>query len=268
VTVLHPQQSAAARGEGRLVFERLAAKLRDGIPAGVRAPLRRRVRRLARPAWLGTLGRTTPLSSEWGFDRGTPIDRYYIEGFLAANRRDIRGRVVEVKDSLYTDRFGDGVERREILDIDAGNQQATIVADLAAADAVGSDQFDCFLLTQTLQLIYDSRAVVRHVHRMLRPGGVALVTVPCVSRIVPRYGLATDYWRFTPASCSALFAEAFGAEQVTVRSHGNVLSAVGFLAGVAYEELDRSRLDVHDPYFPVVISVRAVKQRGTAGGEG
>src|SRR5215218_7850047 len=30
------------------------------------------------------LGRhVTPVSREWGFDRGTPVDRYYVECFLA-----------------------------------------------------------------------------------------------------------------------------------------------------------------------------------------
>ena len=42
---------------------------------------------------LGTIRRTTPLSDHWGRERGTPVDRYYIERFLAAERDVIRGRV-------------------------------------------------------------------------------------------------------------------------------------------------------------------------------
>ena len=142
-----------------------------------------RRRRMLRPAWFGTLRRTTPLSDHWGYDRGTPIDRFYIESFLQEHRKDIRGRVLEIKDSTYTDRFGRDVTQRDVLDIDPTNPRATIVADLAAANAIPADQFDCFVLTQTLQFIYDTRAAVASAYRLLRPGGVLLATVPAISRI-------------------------------------------------------------------------------------
>lgn len=222
--------------------------------------LQHRLRRLSRPAWLGTIRRTTPLSNTWGFDRGTPVDRYYIEHFLEEHRRDIRGRVLEIRDSAYTDRFGVGVDHRDVLDIRHTNAHATIIADLSAADTVPSDTFDCFILTQTLQLIYDMRAAIAHSHRILRPGGALLVTVPVVSRIVPRYGLQGDYWRFTAASCALLFGAVFGAEQITVHSYGNVLTAIAFLTGMACEELSSRELETHDPYFPLIMAVRAVKR--------
>lgn len=219
---------------------------------------RRRLRRIKRPAWLAPF-RTKPVSDYWGLDRGRPVDRYYIERFLAEHRSDIRGRVLEVQDSRYTNQFGVDVEQREVLDINPANPLATVVADLTAADAVPANAFDCFILTQTLQLIFDVPAALAHVERILRPGGVVLVTVPSVSRIVPRYGLGTDYWRFTTASCTALFRRAFGDGVVTVRSDGNLRTEIAFLAGLAQEELTRAELDAHDDYFPLVVCVRAVK---------
>lgn len=218
----------------------------------------RRMKRLLLPAWMW-VGRTKPLSDWWGFDRGTPVDRHYIEQFLHEHRADIRGRVLEVKDSAYTRRFGQNVEAAEVLDIDPANPAATVVADLAQAGAVPADSFDCFILTQTLQLIYDTRAALRHACRMLRPSGVLLVTVPCVSRILQGDGLKTDYWRFTAASCAALFAEVFGPAHVTVRPCGNVHACMAFLTGMATEELSRRKLEKNDPYFPLIITVRAVK---------
>jgi SAM-dependent methyltransferase len=222
-------------------------------------PLAQRVRRLIRPARLGSLRRTTPLSDTWGFDRGTPVDRHYIEEFLAAHRNDIRGRVLEVQDSGYTDRFGSGVERRDVLDVDPANPRATLVADLAAADGVPADAFDCFILTQTLHLIYDARAALGHARRLLRPGGVLLATLPAVSRVSRGVGVDGDYWRFTAASCSTLFGEVFGPGQVEVRTYGNVLTAISFLTGLAREELRRRELDARDPFFPVIVAARAVK---------
>jgi len=222
--------------------------------------LRQRLHRLRRPAWLGTLRRLTPLSKEWGFDRGTPVDRHYIERFLAEHAADIRGRVLEVKDSTYTNRFGTAVTRRDVLDINASNPLATIVADLSTAVDVPSASFDCILLTQTLQFIFDTPAALAHTCRLLRPGGVLLATVPGISRIAPRYGLKTDYWRFTPASCTALFEKAFGAEQVQVRACGNVLTSIAFLTGMAREELSARELDASDGDFPLILTIRAVRR--------
>jgi len=165
----------------------------------------------------------------WGFDRGTPVDRYYIERFLSAHRAVIRGRVLEVKDSAYTRRFGAGVVESEVLDIEPSNPSATIVADLSAADSVPGSRFDCFILTQTLQFIYDVRAALGHAHRLLAPGGVLLATVPVVSRLAPSNGLTGEFWRFPPAACRRLFEEVFGAGQITLQSYGNVTSAIAFL---------------------------------------
>jgi SAM-dependent methyltransferase len=217
-----------------------------------------RLRRLRHPAFLGTIRRTTPLSDHWGRDRGTPVDRYYIEHFLEGARTAIRGRVLEVMNADYTCRFGAAVERSDVLDIDPTNPSATIVADLANADDVASETFDCFILTQTLQYIYDLRSAVEHAHRILRPGGTLLCTVPTVSRIARRE-LDSEYWRLTTAGCARLFGDVFAGGVVEVRARGNVLSAVAFLVGMAREELSSRELDRDDPFFPVIVTVRATK---------
>jgi SAM-dependent methyltransferase len=214
------------------------------------------LRRLRRPARLGSLRRTRPLSDEWGRDRGTPIDRYYIERFLDRERTSVHGRVLELLDDSYTRRFGTGVVHGDVLDIDEGNPNATIVADLARADAVPSASFDCFILTQTLQFVYDMRAAVGHASRILKPRGVVLCTLPSVSRVARRY-LETEYWRFTAASARTLFEADFEPELVTVESHGNVLASIAFLAGLAAEELSVQELEDADPFFPTVICVAA-----------
>jgi SAM-dependent methyltransferase len=217
----------------------------------------RRVRRIRRPRWLA-LRRTTPLCDRWGAGRGDPVDRWYIERFMAANRQAIRGSVLEVQRPLYTERFGAGVREQHVLDIDPANPRADIVTDLAAADSVPDGSFDCIILTQTLQYVYDVWAAVGHCHRVLRPGGVLLCTVPCVSRIEPGC-LENEYWRFTGASCRRLFESAFGAGRVRVTLHGNVLTDIAFLAGISRQELSRTALDRYDEHFPLLAAVRAEK---------
>ncbi|MEA2282208.1 MAG: hypothetical protein QOK21_2815 [Solirubrobacteraceae bacterium] len=219
----------------------------------LRATLRQ-LRRNHRPVWLGSLARTTPLGG-WGYDRGTPVDRWYIDRFLAAHRSAITGNVLEVKDTGYTDRLGHAVTERGVLDIDPSNPRATYVADLARpGDTLPAAHFDCFVLTQTLQYVHDLPAALATAHATLRPGGVLLVTVPVVSRFVDPP--LEDAWRFTPAGMTRLVASAFGAE-VQVHAPGNVLATVAFLEGLAAEDLEPSQLAATDARFPLVVCVRA-----------
>jgi SAM-dependent methyltransferase len=219
---------------------------------------RKRLARVRRPAWLGTIRRTTPLSEHYGRDRGTPVDRYYIEQFLAAERSVITGDVLEVLNRVYTKRFGTALGRCDVLDIDPANDDATIVADLAAADAIPTGTFDCFILTQTLQYIYDLKSAIGHSHRILRPGGTLLCTVPALSR-VDRRELESEYWRLTGAACARLFGEVFTGGEVQLRARGNVLTSVAFLVGMAAEELSTRELERDDPFFPLIVTVRATK---------
>jgi len=221
---------------------------------------RPRARFLA-PLQLLRLARGRPVSESWGWDRGRPIDRYYIEQFLDEHRGDIRGRVLEVKSADYTRQFGAGVERVDVLDVDQANSKATIVGDLGTGDGIPAGAFDCFVLTQTLQYVYDLRAAVRASAGLLAPGGVLLATVPGISRlstIRPGPG-PNDLWRFTPSGCRELALREFGDRHATVRGYGNALTSAAFVAGLSAEELTRSQLAHHDERFPLLIAFRAVK---------
>jgi glycosyltransferase involved in cell wall biosynthesis len=217
------------------------------------------------PIQFGTLRRLTPVSGNWGFDRGLPLDRYYIEQFLAAHSQDIRGHVLEIEDDVYTRRFGkQGVTARDVLHLTEGNERATIVGDLTDAPHIPSGIFDCVILTQTLQYIYDTRAVVTTLERILKPGGVLLATFPGISRIGHEKWPGSWFWGFTTASSRRLFAEVFDPEKVMVEAFGSVLTASAFLYGLAAEELQTDELDHRDPDFEVLIAVRAVKSNRTA----
>jgi SAM-dependent methyltransferase len=209
---------------------------------------------------LGSLARTQPVSSSWGYDRGTPVDRWYIDRFLDEHRADVTGRVLEVKDSAYTDRFGIGVTERAVLDLDPENPNATHVADLASGEGLEDEGFDCFICTQTLQFVFDVPAALATAHRVLRPGGVLLATVPVASRVCGPP--LTDFWRFTPLAMDRLLKAAFGEGSVTVRGTGSVLSQVAFLEGLAAEELTPGELAVDDERFPLLVCARAVRQAG------
>jgi glycosyltransferase involved in cell wall biosynthesis/peptidoglycan/xylan/chitin deacetylase (PgdA/CDA1 family) len=208
----------------------------------------------------GSFRRLTPISLDWGFDRGMPIDRYYIEKFLASHAEDIHGRVLEIGDDFYTRKFGGHhVAVSDILHVSEGEPRATIIGDLTCADHIPSDSFDCIILTQTLQLIYDVRAALRTLQRILKPGGVVLATFPGISQTYDSEWGDVWYWSFTGLSARRLFSEVFAAEHVAVEASGNVLSAISFLHGLAVHEITQGELDHHEKGYEVTIAVRAVK---------
>jgi SAM-dependent methyltransferase len=207
---------------------------------------------------LGRIGSARPLSDNWGYERGTPIDRYYIEAFLAEHSADVRGRVLEVQEDDYSRRFGGAkVTRQDILNIDDSNPDATIIGDLADPTVLPAAQFDCILLTQTLHLVFDMAAAIANVRRSLRPGGVALITAPGISPIGPR-GDYPWYWSLTGQSLERLLAAHFDRDKVGVETFGNLFAATAFLHAAAVEEVSRRKLDRRDPDFPVTIAARAV----------
>jgi SAM-dependent methyltransferase len=219
--------------------------------------------RLGAVEW-GDLRRTEPISKVFGFDRGTPIDRYYIEGFLATHASDVHGRVLEIGDATYTKRFGGAaVDVSDVLHLTGDSLEATIVADLADAPEIADDTFDCIILTQTLQFAPDMRSVVSELHRILKPGGAVLCTVPGISQ-VSRYDMERwgDYWRLTSLAARELFETAFPAEDVEVVTYGNVLAAVAFLHGLAVSEVTSAELDVRDDDYQLIVAVRATKGKG------
>lgn len=234
------------------VFRALGARLL-GRRRGARVPVG--------AVRLADLRRLTPISRHFGYDRGLPIDRHYIEGFLARNTADVRGRVLEVGDSTYTQRYGGRrVQQSDVLHVAPGHPAATIVADLAHADHIPSGLFDCIILTQTLHLIYDVRAALRTAWRILRPGGVLLATVPGISPVDHGAWGHSWYWSFTAEALRLLVEESFPSAETQIETHGNVLAACAFLQGLAVAELSSAELDHHDPHYQVIVALRAVKQ--------
>jgi SAM-dependent methyltransferase len=213
----------------------------------------------------GDLRRLAPISTDWGFDRGTVIDRYYIDRFLMKHAGDVWGRVLEIGTNDMTRKFGGTrVTQSDVLHVTNSGPPVTIVGDLATGNNVPPHVFDCVIVTQTLHLVYDVRAVVRTLHAILKPGGVALVTVPGITKIsrydMDRWG---QYWCFTTRSARRLFEEAFHPDGVTVDGAGNVLTATAFLHGIAAEELTLEELEHRDPDFETLIGVRAMRARAS-----
>ena len=208
----------------------------------------------------GSLGTAIPISLNFGWDRGTPIDRYYIESFLAQKAADIKGRVLEVGDDSYSRRYGGSkITKQDVLHLDVKHPNVSLVGDLTQPGVLPEGVFDCILLTQTLQLIFDLEQAVRQLHAALRQDGVLLLTVPGISQIDRGQWGDCWCWAFTAVSIRKLFEPHFALE-LEIKTHGNVFAATAFLQGAALEEIDRAKLDIDDSAYPVTITLRAKKR--------
>jgi peptidoglycan/xylan/chitin deacetylase (PgdA/CDA1 family)/glycosyltransferase involved in cell wall biosynthesis len=202
----------------------------------------------SRVEW-GDLRRADAISSRGGLDRGKPIDRHYIDGFLGRHRADIRGRVLEAGHRSYARQFGEGtLEASDVFAVDR-----------RLAAAIPSSTYDCLILAEGLQLVEEIDAVLAECARILRPGGVLLATIPSVSRVDGEGGRTGDFWRFTEASARKLFAGVFPIDNFEVTAYGNVVACTAALHGISVEEMSPADLDRVDSAFPFLIAVRAVK---------
>jgi SAM-dependent methyltransferase len=242
-------RAAAARGRLTIAANRLAMRSL------------RRASAIRGPIDFGSLRRTTPVSGRFGFDRGRPVDRFYIERFLAANADRVRGEVLEFGDDAYTRLHGGGeVTGGDVIDIDPRNPHATIVGDIGDPATLPHARYDCIICTQVIHLVADMPAAVRNMAEALRPGGTLLLTVPGITQI-DRKDTTHWYWSLTRHGAGVVTERAFPWADVEVEGHGNVLSAIAFLHGLSATELEPAELAARDPRYDLVVTVRA-----TAGG--
>jgi SAM-dependent methyltransferase len=205
------------------------------------------------PRW-GNLRRTVPFSATYGFERGTPIDRHYLNAFLSAHRDQITGDVLEVQTTSYTERFGRSVRRSDTFDI-APSFSPTYLCDLShCEEVIPSASYDCVLLPNTLPHLCELDRALVQLRRIVRPGGVILASA---AGLLPLTGDVPEFSRLTPDGWRHRLASAWPGAAVDVDGHGNCLAAIAAQLGLVLEELTPSELDVDDPRYPVLSTIAA-----------
>lgn len=208
------------------------------------------------PRWGNLKNVNEPFSSIWGFDRGTPVDRFFGDRFFDENRHLITGKVLEIQKPVYTQQYGVGVTQADSIDIDSA-PNPTIVCDLAESEGVIPDNtYDTFLLPYTLLVVKNLEPALRHAMRIVKPGGTILATTSVMTPVLADY---PEYWRMTEHGWRELLPKVWPGAKFEVATHGNCVSAVASILGLAQEELSLKDLEHHDPRFPVVISIKATK---------
>lgn len=233
-------------------------KIKKYLPHSLRLFINRT---FIKPRWAYLLfGNTNPVSMFYGFDRGLPIDRYYIEEFLEQNKQYIKGVCLEVQDDGYCKKYGqDRVIKQDILDIVSNNKKATIIADIKDLSQIKDFTYDCIVLTQVLQYVDDLDGAIAECKRVLKNQGVLLVTLPSAAKIDPDAGTKNDYWRFTEASAKYLFSKYFESSKLEIKTHGNAALLWQSLAGFSQQDTYKKFFKMNNPAFPLIVTVRGIK---------
>ena len=207
----------------------------------------------------GDLHRLTPIAGESSRRQDNAIQHYYTELFFKNNAGGIRGVVLESGNSQYTERYGRTVVTKTvILHLKDTNRDAgTNIVTLDNLTHIPSCTFDCIILPQTLQYIYEIRSCLTKLYSILKHGGVLLATIPGI--IIREGNDNNHFWSFTTLSVYKLFEEIFPASHISVKSYGNVVTAIACMHGLTVKELIPGELAFNDPHYQVTITVYAEK---------
>ncbi len=200
-----------------------------------------------------------PVSKRFGQERGTAIDRFYIESFLAAQKKDIKGTVMEIAEKRYITMFPENISEAVVLHVNGWGEEV-VKGNLATGEGIEENRIDCMICTQTIQFIYDIHSMVKNIYKLLKTGGTVMLTASAISPIsLYDYRNWGEYWRFTEQSMKKLLAEVFDESQIEVYSYGNMKAAVAFMFGVCQEEMDLADLEYYDEQFPMIVAAIARK---------
>jgi SAM-dependent methyltransferase len=200
---------------------------------------------------------TKPISTRYGFDRGTPVDRLYIERFLEIYRDNVKGACLEIVDDSYILKYGGTkVTKKDVLDIFI-REKTTINGDLRNLKGVIADNsYDTIIITQTFNVIDDYESAIKECQRILKPGGMLLVTLPTIS---PAWNLKINMWRFNIKSAEYVFKKYFEDKNVVVTGLGNKSAVECFWLGMSLQDMTENEINRNDPKFPLIIGIMATK---------
>ena len=102
------------------------------------------------------------------------------------------------------------------LDLKPSSSEVTFKADIQEMSTIPDGSYETALCLQVLEHVPDPQTAAHEIFRILRPGGIAIITVPHLSRI---HDEPNDFQRFTEYGIRVLLENAgFRMEEIRIRA--------------------------------------------------
>ncbi|HAN75554.1 MAG TPA: methyltransferase [Planktothrix sp. UBA8407] len=202
----------------------------------------------------GDLKRTNPICQAFGFLRGQPIDRYYLDKFIEKIRPEIVGNILEIG-AIETAKESYQLTEESsyhVLNMDRWSG-VDIVGDAHDINVIQPESFDTIILFNVLEHCYAPWIVIENIHRWLKPGGKCFASVPSALKI---HDAPQDYWRPLPDAFAWMLRNF---SQQKISTYGNLITVVAAYHGIVTEELTTEELDAYHPDYPVITCISATK---------
>jgi SAM-dependent methyltransferase len=183
------------------------------------------------------------------------VDRYYIEQFFRREAHSLKGQVLAIGHEPTAAAALDGQTVTSLPFTD----DAELFHHLAS---VQEHTCGALILCHVLHQVYELDAIVRHVYRVLTPGGILLATVPGTCYAAQHQAEPVPYWRFTRVSLRKLIEENFPARRIAIETWGNVVVALAHLHRIGIRQLTQRELAYRDEHYPLILTLTAEKREG------
>jgi SAM-dependent methyltransferase len=143
---------------------------------------------------------------------------------LSLLRTYVQGRVIDLGcgDAPFQSQLAGSITDYDTLDL-RPRIQTTYVGDIQDMYMISDSTYDSALSLEVLEHVPDPFNAVREIYRILKPGAVAVISVPHLSRI---HEAPYDYYRYTNFGLQHMLTQA-GFEVVEVRRKGGLFSFLG-----------------------------------------
>jgi SAM-dependent methyltransferase len=188
--------------------------------------------------------RILPVSTDFGWSRGTPVGRFYVNDFVAEKAKGLSGIILEFGEPRYRHYFSN-VEQYKVVDVVAG-PHVDFVCDIHNVSSMPQAFFDVIVCTQVLEHVERPEDALRELRKLLKKDGRLICTVPFLAHI---HYVPTDYYRFSIDAITSALSRA-GFEVLDARNSGNALVTIGSLLGFSAQDFSSSEMAVVDNLYP------------------
>lgn len=199
------------------------------------------------------------ISNDFGFKRGEPVDRFYIDSFIKKHSHLIRGVCLEFGGSDYTHKYGSIDAEQNIFNYseEPYRKGKIIMGDITKLNTLEEGVYDCIICTNVLNFIFDVNYAILGLKKLIKPCGKIILTTAGVTSHISRYDMNRwgDFWRMTDKSIIKL-AEKAGLNIDMIETYGNPYACTSQLNGLSVQDLEIEKLNnTHQDYQLLVACI-------------